>query len=106
MTYWAGVLRGAKSRGIVCHLSIEEAWRIFLEQNKRCNLSGLPIGFSRKRGETTASLDRIDSSSGYELGNVQWIHKDINLMKMHLNQKYFLNLCGLCFKKIDTSSTP
>ena len=36
------------------------------------------------------SLDRIDSSKGYEENNVQWVHKDINLMKNKYDNKYFI----------------
>lgn len=45
------------------------------------------------RGETTASLDRIDSNRGYTQDNVQWVHKDVNKMKMDLNQQIFVELC-------------
>jgi len=48
----------------------------------------------------TASLDRIDSSKGYVKGNLQWVHKDINMMKNHYNQKYFIEIC----KKVATNA--
>ena len=39
------------------------------------------------------SLDRIDSSKGYEIGNVQWVTKYINWAKNDLSQKDFIDLC-------------
>jgi len=42
-----------------------------------------------------ASLDRIDSSIGYVNDNVQWVHKDINMMKRIYTQEYFIYLCKL-----------
>lgn len=55
---------------------------------------GQSEGISFGRGSTTtASLDRIDSSSGYGLENIQWLHKDINIMKNVHSQDYFLSLC-------------
>jgi hypothetical protein len=42
---------------------------------------------------TTASLDRIDSSKGYVIDNVQWLHRDINMMKQRFSQEYFINIC-------------
>lgn len=35
----------------------------------------------------------MNTSEGYVKGNVQWVHKDINLMKNALDQEYFVNLC-------------
>jgi len=37
----------------------------------------------------TASLDRIDSSKGYESGNIQWVHKQLNNMKQALPENEF-----------------
>ncbi len=41
----------------------------------------------------TASLDRIDSRLGYEPGNIQWVHKDVNQMKWHLSNDRFIEVC-------------
>lgn len=57
-------------------------------------LSGVALVFSRTRkNETTASLDRINSSIGYIEGNVQWVHKDVNKMKMAMVEDKFLYWC-------------
>lgn len=61
-------------------------------------LSGLKIELSINRKNQTASLDRIDSSKGYIEGNVQWLHKDINQMKINFNQKDFIKYCKLIAK--------
>lgn len=94
--YWSRVLRGAKNRDIRVKLTIEQAWDIFLKQNKRCALSGelLHFPYTRKtRKYSTASLDRIDSDGIYEPNNVQWIHKKLNTMKMHMTETEFFNWC-------------
>lgn len=62
---------------------------IIEKQNFKCALSGKDISFING----TASLDRIDSSKGYVEGNVQWVYRLINFMKMELNQNDFINLC-------------
>lgn len=46
----------------------------------------------------TASLDRIDSSRGYEIDNIQWVHKDVNKMKMGLSQNEFIDICKIISK--------
>ena len=43
----------------------------------------------------TMSLDRIDNNKGYIEENVQWVHKDINMMKRIYSQDYFIYMCKL-----------
>jgi hypothetical protein len=78
----------------------EFAWNLFLSQNKKCKLSGMEIKFPIINSDKsyTASLDRIDSSLGYTENNVQWVHKDINMMKRIYNNEYFINMCKLIAK--------
>lgn len=82
-------------------ITIKQAYELFLKQKRKCKLTGLPIKFGRAeyRKETTASLDRIDSTKGYYLDNVQWVHKDVNIMKNVFNKDYFFYLCNLIAKK-------
>lgn len=99
--YWDGIKRGAlgkkgNRRQLVFDITIEYAWKIFLEQDKKCALTGIPlvINFARKTGPIhNASLDRIDNAKGYIQGNIQWVHKDINMMKRNYDQEYFISLC-------------
>jgi hypothetical protein len=39
--------------------------------------------------------DRIDSSKGYVVGNIQWVHKHINKMKNKYPQDHFIEMCRL-----------
>lgn len=93
------ILWGAKIRNIdIIDLTKENLFELFLKQESRCALSGLniEIGINReshKNGGTTASLDRIDSNKGYSIDNVQWVHKDINRMKMDLSKDKFIQYC-------------
>jgi hypothetical protein len=41
----------------------------------------------------TASLDRIDSSNGYEVGNIQWVHVMVNMCKNKYAQDVFVKMC-------------
>lgn len=72
-------------------------WKLFLQQNRKCALSGKELVFRKnfKHYGGTASLDRIDSKKGYIEGNVQWVHKDINRMKLNFDQQYFIDTCKL-----------
>ena len=40
-----------------------------------------------------ASLDRVDSTLPYEIGNVQWTNKYINVMKNGFSQEEFIFYC-------------
>ena len=93
--YWNKVVNGAKSRKLEIKVSLKDAWNKFVEQDKKCALTGVPLDFgtTKRANDMTASLDRIDSSKGYIPGNIQWVHKKINVMKMDLSQDQFIDWC-------------
>jgi hypothetical protein len=88
-----------------CNFDIKYLWELYLHQNKKCALTGLDIEMKLKDDTAydgyrqIASLDRIDSKQGYKIGNVQWVHKDVNMMKNKFDLDYFLNICNLITKK-------
>lgn len=92
----------AKQKIYELEIDMKQAWDLFEQQQHRCALSGLPISFPKDRDQYggTASLDRIDSKKGYVLGNVQWVHKDINSMKNAFDQAYFVELCKAVTSKV------
>ena len=95
---WSRIRATAKQRNISLQITIEDVWLLFQNQNGLCALSQESLYFAKnskelKEGLNTASLDRIDSSKGYVKGNVQWVHKDINYMKMNLKQDKFIEWC-------------
>lgn len=89
---WNRIKENARSRQIPITITQLEAEALFRRQNKRCTLSGEPISldYYKSKTEVTASLDRIDSSKGYEVGNVQWVHKVVNQMKNNMPEPDFL----------------
>lgn len=101
-TYFSHLKKDAKKRNLPMEISIEYLWKLFLKQKRKCVLSGEEICFGtwapvkrKSFREQTASLDRIDSSRGYVKGNIQWVHKDINIMKNVFDTKTFLRYCTL-----------
>lgn len=102
LSVWADIKAGAirRARQIPFEITIEGVWDLFLKQNRKCAISGVPIQFSSLNRkycveEHTASLDRVDSKKGYTLDNVQWVHKKVNLMKMTLPQDEFIQWCKI-----------
>lgn len=76
-------------------ITIEYAWKLFLQQNRKCALTGWDINFGElyQDGTQTASLDRVYSDRGYVEGNVQWVHRDVNTLKSDWNEQYFIHIC-------------
>lgn len=86
--YWERCKKNAHLRNLAFDIDIEYAWSIFVQQNGLCALSGIPLEM-----RITASLDRIDSTIGYVEGNIQWVHKDVNRLKMDLSEESLFFLC-------------
>ncbi len=91
-SHWTKIIEGATSRKLDFTITMEYAWELFLKQNGKCALSGEPIVLGRY-GVKTASLDRIDSKRGYVEGNVQWVHKTVNVSKWSMNNEEYIELC-------------
>jgi len=94
--HWTVILASAKSRGLEVSVTQQECVDLFQKQDGTCALTGrhiwfVPIGGAR--GSGTASLDRIDSSKGYSLDNIQWVHKDLQKMKWDFPQDTFVDWC-------------
>lgn len=103
-SFWTHIKHGANSRAreIEFLITIEEAWALFVKQDRRCSLTGLELSLNSKKQKkgsklrmTTASLDRIDSNKGYTIDNVQWVHRDVNIMKQAFSQDRFIEICKL-----------
>lgn len=91
--YWNNLTTRSLKKGIIVEITMEYSWNLFLTQNKKCKLSGIDLVMNKKNVINTASLDRIDSKKGYTEGNVQWVHRDINQMKMEFSDEYFIEMC-------------
>jgi hypothetical protein len=97
-SFLASIKAGAKKRGIKFEVPKEYLWNLFIQQKRKCAYTGIEIFFSRNNAEFSmgrgnASLDRIDSSLGYTEGNLQWVHKRINIMKGNMDDQEFLDFC-------------
>ena len=79
------------------NLTPEDLYQLLESQNFKCALSDYPLlpndTLDDSKQNLDLSLDRIDSSKGYEVGNVQWVTKYVNWAKNDLSQKDFIDLC-------------
>lgn len=94
--------KAAVKRGKVFDLTPEYLWKVCLDQEERCYLTDLLMVFEKRsfgRGTKTdpytSSIDRIDSSKGYVEGNIQWVHKDVNIFKNEYSNETFISMCNL-----------
>lgn len=90
----------AELRNLEFKITVEYLWKIFKDQDFKCALTGWPIGWSETGTVHTASIDRIDSSFGYVEGNIQLLHKDVNMMKQQYSQEYFIEMCNAVADKV------
>lgn len=106
-SFFNTIKRGADRRNIQFNITMEQIWNLFIKQNGKCALSGVSLELGKFSYDTnTASLDRIDNSKGYIVDNIQWLHKDINLMKSSFNEQYFLECCNKISDYKHLNSTP
>lgn len=99
-THFTAIKNSSIRRKMEFNLTMDYLWDLFLKQKRTCAISGTELQFGtyavvrdKENRMPTASLDRIDSTKGYVKGNVQWVHKIINLMKMDLSEPDFLKWC-------------
>ena len=111
-SYYNRFKTGREKKGLIfdSNITMEYLWNLFLEQNKKCALSGLELILNprwsqqnkgRMENVQTASIDRIDNTKGYILGNVQWVHKQVNFMKGSLSENKFIEYCNLIVKNYE-----
>jgi hypothetical protein len=94
--FYQHILRERKQESrtrVPVEITVKEIWDLFIKQDRKCALSGLPLTISNSSRYNDASVDRIDSSKGYTIDNVQWVHKHINFMKRTYSQEYFIEMC-------------
>jgi hypothetical protein len=109
-THWNNIVNGAKARDMPMAVTPEYLSRLFDEQSGRCALTGVPIVLDVDCDarlavrNSTASLDRIDSSVGYVPGNCRWVHRTINIMRNMLSDDAFVAWCRLVVEHRDRIS--
>lgn len=90
--------RGAVERGLVFEITLEDVYNVFEQQDRKCALSGLLLEWGKD-----ASIDRIDSSQGYLVTNIQIVHKVLNIMKRDLPNEEFIEWCQKVQRYRDTT---
>ncbi len=105
LSYVKRLEEGAARRGLVYDITHEDLYTLYINQHRKCAISGIELNMplanlyryekEKKFNNTknfTASLDRIDSTKGYTPDNIQWVHKNVNRMKMDLSEEEFFRI--------------
>ena len=97
-TTFGNIRKQAESRNLIFEITIEDIWEQYEKQDRKCALSGKPIRFHRESKNRTklqtASVDRIDSSKGYTKDNIQIVNKELQTMKMSMDEDRALAWIG------------
>lgn len=102
--YWSAAIArikgAAKGRGLIVAVDKDDLLGLYLQQDRRCALTGLEMDWRAKGGAgrgkralTAPSVDRIDSQGNYTLDNIQIVMNAINVMKSDMTTEQFILLC-------------
>ena len=86
--------KSAAVRSLDWDIDIDYIADLLEQQQNKCFLSGIPITAVGDFNHITASIDRIDNSKGYSRGNVQLVHKKVNMMRGQLSVEDFVAFCS------------
>jgi len=91
---WYKIERSAQNRNLEFNITKEYVWDLYIKQDRKCIFTNLPIKFD-SGSKSTASVDRKDNSKGYIEGNIQIVHKCLNIMRGSTEDELFRYLCIL-----------
>ena len=95
--FYAAVKYSAARRGIEFNLSIEDMELLLIQQDFKCAYTNEVLDL-KTRNKITGSLDRIDSNLSYEINNVQFLKKEVNLCKWTLTEKEFFDMISSIYE--------
>jgi hypothetical protein len=77
-------------------LHYDDVLNLYHKQNGLCALSNEKMTFIQKKGKisTNMSIDRIDSSKGYDITNIRLVCYIVNVMKHTGNDKELYDWCA------------
>lgn len=95
----SNAMQRAKKKGIDFDITRQDILDMKEQQQNRCALSGWEMDWElaslgkRRCPPTRVSLDRIDSSGGYVIGNVQLVCDIVNRVKNNYSEEDFVRMC-------------
>lgn len=76
---WRNARSRARSSNLAWALSVDDFWLLMAASNGRCSVTGLPFSITQEsRHPFKASIDRLDNSLGYSIGNCRVVLMAVN----------------------------
>lgn len=94
IAWYNSFFKSAISRGYSWEITIDDVADLYARQEGRCALTGWVIGWADRGWGHSASLDRLDNGKGYEVENVQLVHKKVNMARGSMSVPDFLDMCS------------
>ncbi len=96
--YWSNKITSIKAncrvKGLSCSIRREDLEDLFDAQNGRCVLTGRELKKTRIKSELdTCSVDRLDDSLGYDVGNIRLVTLQANIARWSGNDEELLAFC-------------
>ena len=87
---------GAEKRKLFFGMTFREFCELWISQQGKCALTGriMRVDLKGQLDPNMPSLDRIDSSRGYRMGNIQFVCYVVNMIKTDLPPEDFLEGCS------------
>jgi len=83
------------TRDLEVSITLEDLYNQLEKQDFKCALTGIPLNvLDVNKNKSNASVDRRVNEIGYTKDNIQWVIKDVNLMKNRFNEDYFIEICN------------
>jgi len=95
----------AKNRTKEFNIVDQDLLDLWEKQNGQCAYTKLPL-LAAANQFNTLSLDRIDSSVGYVVGNIQLVCAAINKMKQEYTEEVFILFCQLVTRNNKLTESP
>jgi hypothetical protein len=88
----------AKRRNLEFNLTHDYVFSLLKFQNEKCALTGKEFDYKvggdyNRRNPDGISIDRINNSIGYIVGNIQLVRCKLNIIKSNLDNNEFIDLC-------------
>lgn len=96
--YWSNkitsIKANCKAKGMDCSITREDLENLYEKQNGICVLTGRQLLKTRKKSQLdTCSVDRVDDSLGYELGNIRLVTLQSNIARWSGSDEELLTFC-------------
>lgn len=95
--HWQQARKGAVKRHIDFSITADDIIALWKKQKGLCKLSNIPMtlnhGTMTLQNPTKVSIDRIDSTIGYHVGNIQLVTWQVNCAKSVWSNEQLIELC-------------